>query len=46
MPGFVAKAGLAHAVLPLRSIAGEILTRVSRRTHLEESLGMEHAHDR
>lgn len=32
MPGFVAKANLANAVLPLRDIASEILTRVKTQT--------------
>jgi two-component system chemotaxis response regulator CheB len=31
MPGFVAKGGLAHAVLPLSEIPGEILRRVALR---------------
>ena len=30
MPGFVAKAGLADEVLPLKDIAGEIVRRVRR----------------
>ncbi len=30
MPGFVARAGLAHAVLPLPSLASEVLARVGR----------------
>jgi two-component system chemotaxis response regulator CheB len=32
MPGFVAKAGLAHAVVPLSAIAGEIVRRAATRS--------------
>jgi two-component system chemotaxis response regulator CheB len=34
MPGFVANAGLAEAVLPLGEVAGEILRRVGGRRRL------------
>lgn len=37
MPGFVAKAGLAHAVLPLDQIAAEIVRRVARSRSLSSA---------
>jgi two-component system chemotaxis response regulator CheB len=38
MPGFVAKSGLAQAVLPLNAIAGEIVRRIGPRGLLKASL--------
>jgi two-component system, chemotaxis family, protein-glutamate methylesterase/glutaminase len=47
MPGFVAKAGLADAVLPLSAISSEVLVRTSRgRRHVSFSTTMERVNAR
>lgn len=43
MPGFVAKAGLAHAVLPLAALSTEVLVRTSRRRNVTPSTTTERA---
>jgi two-component system chemotaxis response regulator CheB len=39
MPGFVAKAGLANAILPLAQLAPEIVRRVNSSRHTQRTLG-------
>jgi two-component system chemotaxis response regulator CheB len=40
MPGFIAKAGLANAVLPLEQLAPEIVRRVNASKHTPRTLGV------
>ncbi|HUZ04362.1 MAG TPA: chemotaxis-specific protein-glutamate methyltransferase CheB [Acidobacteriaceae bacterium] len=41
MPGSVVQAGLAHAVLPLDQIAGEIVRRVCATTSMQKNIGLD-----